>query len=237
MTSAEKHVARYDDEAALADDVAARLLTRLAAGQQAGRVVTWGMTGGGIADRIHRAVATRVAAGDSRVDWSRVAIYWGDERYVPRTSPDRNAAQARAALLDALPLDEGQVHEMPASDDGYDSVEEAAEAFSREVRRSGAGGFDVLMLGIGPDGHVASLFPGHPATAVTGRMVVGVRESPKPPPERISFTFEGLALSREVWFVAAGEEKADAVTRALADDPSIPAGRVRGLERTFFFLA
>ena len=97
--------------------------------------------------------------------------------------------------------------------------------------------FDVLMLGIGPEGHVASIFPESPAAYASGA-VVAVRNSPKPPPTRISLTFPAIRAAREVWILASGAEKAEAVARALADEPEdkLPAAGAQGTQRTLFLI-
>ena len=140
-------------------------------------------------------------------------MWFGDERFVAPDSPDRNAGQARAAFLDAVGAT--QVHEMPSTASAA-TLEEGAATYGDLLREHGSGAFDVLMLGIGPDGHVASLFPGHPALDVDDTVAVGVSDSPKPPPARISLTFGALNRSTSVWFLASGEGKAEAVARALA---------------------
>jgi 6-phosphogluconolactonase len=107
------------------------------------------------------------------------------------------------------------------------------------VRSFGSGEFDILMLGVGPDGHIASLFPGHPQLDVSDQVAVGVTDSPKPPPERITLTYPALNRSRSVWFLVSGEGKAEAVARALADGTDLhdtPAAGVTGLEETIWFL-
>ena len=165
------------------------------------------------------------------VDWGPSTC--GGRRAVPALGhPDRNETQARTALLDRLPLDPARVHPMPPADGPPgDDVDAAARGYA-ELLRAAAGHppqgrlegrpvagalpvFDVLLLGVGPDGHVASLFPGHPALAVTDTAVVGVRESPKPPPVRVSLTVPALCHAREVWLLAAGSAKAAAVAEAL----------------------
>lgn len=226
----------HDDSGTLAGDVASRLLAELELAQADGGVPQIGLTGGSIADALHREVARR--APDSSVDWSRVVVWWGDERFVAAASADRNAQQAREAFLDALPFDPAHVHEMPAADAGLD-LDAAAASYADDLRAHGSGGFDVLMLGMGPDGHVASLFPGHPALDVRDAVTVAVRDSPKPPPERISLSFEALNRSRQVWFLVSGAGKADAVAAALAEDGSVsqtPARGVRGTEQTVWWL-
>ncbi|CAM3777635.1 6-phosphogluconolactonase [Nocardioides zeicaulis] len=228
-------VRRHDDADLLVGDVASALLDRLEAAQARGEVPQIGLTGGTIADALHRELARRAA--DSSVDWSRVVFWWGDERFVEAASPDRNARQAREALLDHVGVDPAHVHEVPASDQ-VATAEEAAEAYSRALREHGAGFFEVLMLGIGPDGHCASLFPGHPAVHATDAIAVAVHDSPKPPPDRVTLTFEAMERCRAVWFIASGDGKADAVARALADEGSVEETPARGVsgEETVWWL-
>ena len=225
----------HGDAATLASTVAGELLTRLASAQQAGRAPQVVLTGGSIADAVHREVA-RLGPG-SGVDWSRVVVWWGDERFVDAGSPDRNAGRARAAFLDSVGVDPSHVHEMPSTGAAR-SVEEAADAYARVFREHGDGEFDVVMLGVGPDGHVASLFPGHPALDVDDRIAVAVTDSPKPPPERISLTLASLNRTRAAWFLVSGEEKAGAVASALggADLHTTPAAGVSGQDETVWFL-
>lgn len=230
MTSPE--VRRYDDAATLADRVAAELLDLLAGLQALGRAPQVALTGGTIADDIHREVARQAPA--SGVDWGAVDFWWGDERFVPADSPDRNAGQARAAFLDAVGAT--RVHEMPASDAGM-SIEKAAAAYSEEMRASPGHDFDLVMLGVGPDGHIASLFPGRSEGDSPDHIAIPVLDSPKPPPERISLTFEALCRSARVWFVVSGPEKATAATRAIAGDQSLPAAHVHGMIETLWHLA
>ena len=225
----------HADAPTLATAVAGELLGRLADAQAGGGVPQIALTGGTIAEAVHREVAR--LAPSSGVDWSRVVLWWGDERFVPRDDPERNAGKARAEFLDAVGVDPANVHEMPSTDDAAD-VDEGASAHSDELREHGSGEFEIVMLGVGPDGHVASLFPGHPALDVDDRIAVGVTDSPKPPPERISLTFPALNRTRSVWFLVSGEGKAQAVARALggADRHEIPAAGVAGQEDTIWFL-
>lgn len=222
----------FDDATALARAVAGELMSRLEGAQGEGEVPHFGLTGGSIAAAIHDA-AGELGAG-SEVDWSRVVVWWGDERFVAGDSDERNASQARRAFLDRVGVPADQVHEAPASEE-VASVEDAAAAYSSAIRTHGAGEFEVVMLGIGPDGHVASLFPGHPALDVDDEIAVAVTDSPKPPPERITLTYAALNRSRALWFVASGEGKAEAVARALASDGDLhetPARGVTGLPTT-----
>ncbi|GAA1479337.1 6-phosphogluconolactonase [Nocardioides aestuarii] len=216
----------HPDAATLATSVAGEVVRRIEDAQARGEVPQVGLTGGSIAVRIHAEIG-RIGP-ESEVDWSQVVFWWGDERYVDRDSDDRNARSARSGFLDALGVDPARVHEAPALDSGL-SLDDAAAAYGQEVREHGAGAFEVLMLGVGPDGHVASLFPGHPALAVDDAVAVGVPDSPKPPPGRITLTFPALRRSRAVFFVVSGEEKAEAVARALAPDGTVEETPARGV--------
>jgi 6-phosphogluconolactonase len=239
MSSPTVIVHRTPDE--LASAVCARLVTTLVDVQSSGRVAHWVLTGGTIADKIHRAVATSTAR--DVVDWTRVEFWWGDERFVPADDDDRNERQARQALLDQLRVDPERVHPIPSTDSGLDADAAAAayaETLQSATRPEDHGvvpTFDVTMLGIGPDGHVASLFPERPAL-YDERPVTAVRGSPKPPPTRVTMTMPTLQRSREIWFVASGEEKAKAVHLALsgAGVVQIPAAGPRGLQRTLWLL-
>lgn len=224
--------------AAVCADFARRFVDALLDCQTAGRVASVALTGGSVAEDAYRAVLD--VPQHRRVDWAAIDVWWGDERFLAASDPDRNAVQARRALLDHLPFAPERVHEMPASDGerGVD-LDAAAAAYGATMRALGSGGFDVVLLGMGPDGHVASLFPGYPQLDVDDEIAVGVRNSPKPPPDRISLTFAALERAREVWFLVTGEAKAEAVKRALTpgmDFRAVPAARPRGRERTVWLL-
>lgn len=247
MTS-EPRVVVHPTAEALAAAVAARLVTALVDAQSEGRVPQVVLTGGTIAREVHRAVRDGAAA--AAVDWASVDFWFGDERFVPADDAERNEKQTREDLLDALPIDDSRVHPVAASDGAFgDDLEAAAAAYAEELAASSSEAvspasaddsaplFDVLMLGVGPDGHVASLFPDHPAASQPGT-VVAVRQSPKPPPLRVSMTFATLARARQVWFLASGEAKSEAVGSALgvSGPPQLPASRPRGHERTLWLL-
>lgn len=237
----EREVLVQPGERALAERTAADLLARLVTAQSARGVASVVLTGGGIGIAVLDAL--RMSAGQADVDWSRVDVWWGDERFVPATDDERNEGQARRALLDHVPLDPDRVRPMPPSDGPYgDDVDAAAAVYAEQLRAAAAPGsavpsFDVLLLGMGPEGHTASIFPHSPAT-VDARPVFGVRDCPKPPPTRISLGFEAINAAREIWVVVAGEEKAAAVTQALAgaDRTDLPVAAVRGTELTRWLL-
>jgi 6-phosphogluconolactonase len=226
----------HESSAALATAVAGELLARLADVQASGHEPHVGLTGGTIAEAVHHELGR--LSGSSEVDWTRVVFWWGDERFVEPASDERNERLARESFLDLVGVDPAKLHPMPSTESAP-SVADGAVAYSEEVRTHGSGGFDVLMLGIGPDGHIASLFPGFPQLDVDDQIAVPVTGSPKPPPERISLTFPALNRSKSVWFLVSGSEKAAAVASALADGTDLhdcPAAGVTGLEETIWFL-
>jgi 6-phosphogluconolactonase len=241
---AERRVVVHPDADTLAEATAARLLVRLTDLQSVQPVTHVVLTGGTVGIKTLAAAAASPLV--DAVDWSGVHLWWGDERFLPDEDPDRNETQAREALVDALvsagALPAEHVHAMPPLGP-VATPEESAAAYAAELARFAPDGgaapaFDVLLFGMGPDGHVASLFPGHPALDVTGVATVGVHGSPKPPPERVSFTFETIHGAREVWVVAAGAEKADAVARALGGDDvhGTPAAGATGSELTLWLV-
>ncbi|WP_432053965.1 6-phosphogluconolactonase [Streptomyces sp. bgisy022] len=243
MSTAPRLVVHRDKEL-MARAAAARLITAVVDAQSARGSASVVLTGGRNGNGLLAALAA--APARDAVDWKRVDLWWGDERFLPEGDPERNVTQAREALLDAVPLDPERVHAMPASDGPHgDDVDTAAAAYAQELARAaGPGGhgavpeFDVLMLGVGPDTHVASLFPELPAVRETERTVVGVRDAPKPPPTRVSLTLPAIRAAREVWLLAAGEDKAEAAAVALsgAGEIQAPAAGARGRERTVWLL-
>ena len=232
-------VLRHDTDDEVAAAVASALVSALADVQATGREPSVVLTGGTIARKVHTAVADH--PDRERVDWGGVHVWWGDERFVAADDDERNEGQARADLVDRLPFDPAKVHAV-AADDGTSSVEDAAQAYAAELEtvlggRGGGPWFDVLVLGIGPDGHCASLFPGRPEVDATG-LTVAVHDSPKPPPLRVSLTMPTLQRARQVWFVAAGEGKADAVARSVAggDVHETPSAGPRGADGTQWYV-
>ncbi|MFJ5233856.1 6-phosphogluconolactonase [Kitasatospora sp. NPDC088391] len=233
-----RQVLVHADAALLAQAAAARLITALVDAQSARGTAHAVLTGG----RNGNALLAALAAHPARdaVDWAHVHLWWGDERYLPAGDPERNAVQAAAFLAAVRPLG-ARVHAMPA-DDGS-SAEEGAVRYAAELAAAAGPGeplpvFDVLLLGVGPDAHVASLFPGHPGVRQSGGTVLPVHDSPKPPPTRLSLTLPALNTARQAWLLAAGADKADAVALALTDPgpDTAPASAVAGTERTLWFL-
>jgi 6-phosphogluconolactonase len=234
----------HRDKELMAKAAAARLITKIVDAQSSRGSASAVLTGG----RNGNALLTALAGSPARdaVDWPRLDLWWGDERFLPEGDPERNFTQAREALLDSVPLDPARVRPMPASDGPFGrDVDAAAAAYAQELAKAAGPedhgpvpSFDVLLLGVGPDAHVASLFPEHPAVRETERTVVGVHGAPKPPPTRISLTFPAIRAAREVWLLAAGEDKASAVAMALSGTGEIqaPAAGAYGRSRTLWLL-
>jgi 6-phosphogluconolactonase len=198
------------------------------------------LTGGGNGNRLME----YLRAHGQQIDWAKVHLFWGDERYVAEDDDERNDKQARAALLDHIDIPARNVHTIPASDGEFGN-DLAAAALSYEQLLAAnaepgnpAPNFDVHLLGMGPEGHINSLFPDSSAVHETTRLVVGVDDSPKPPPQRITLTLPAVQRAREVWMLVSGAEKADAAAAAIggADPILVPAAGAVGRESTVWFL-
>ena len=191
------------------DDPPRACAERLAAQARAGGSIV--LTGGSTPRHAYE------IAAELEPDWSRVDVWWGDERCVPPDDERSNFGMAKAALFDRLAVAPRSVHRM-----------ESAEQYARDL--AGVGTFDLVLLGLGPDGHVASLFPDFPTLDVTDRDVVGSEAGHEPFVDRITLTLPRLCDTRELLFLVTGADKADAVARALAGEPSrdTPGSLVRG---------
>ena len=228
----------------LARAVAAALVARLAAAQAVHGTAAVVLTGGGIGTVVLERVADLVREPTrERVDWTAVDVWWGDERWVPADDGDRNERGARQALLDPAGVPAERVHAVPASDAGFAEPEDAAAWYADQLAAAAPEGqplprIDLLLLGMGPEGHVASVFPGTPAVS-DERAVFAVRDCPKPPPTRISLGFSAINAAEEVWLLVSGAAKAPAVARALtggATPEELPAAGVHGRRATRWLL-
>lgn len=211
---------------AVANRMAGAILRRLADNEVAHICLTGGRGG-------HGALAS--LAMDTGIDWSRVHAWWSDERFVPMGDDQRNDTMAHQALLDVVGLPAANVHPMPSSDQAQD-VGAGAEAYVAELAAFGdpCPPFCVSILGMGEDGHVASLFPEHPGLRET-RPAFAVTDSPKPPPVRISLSFDAINTAEEIVLIASGAGKADAVGLFIEDPGplAVPAAGVHGRSLTF----
>lgn len=230
----------YSDKDALVEAAGDRLVRAIKdaidARGQAHIVLTGGGTGVALLKRVKESAAS--------IDWSVVHLYWGDDRYVPEADDDRNEKQAREALLDHIDIPAANVHAMPASDGELgDDMVAASLAYEAVLAANAQDGaptpaFDVHLLGMGPEGHINSLFPDTPAVLETRHFVVGVTDSPKPPPRRLTLTLPAVTRSREVWLVVAGSDKSDAVAAVLGGAAAVafPAAGATGTEKTVWLL-
>jgi 6-phosphogluconolactonase len=227
----------------LARAAAAALVARLAAAQAVHGSASVVLTGGGVGTAVLEQVAALAAApARETVDWTAVDVWWGDERFLPADDDERNEKGARRALLDRVGVPAHRVHAMPPSGGEFDRPEDAADRYAAELAAAAPSGlrlprFDVLLLGMGPEGHVASIFPDSPAVA-DERPVVAVRDCPKPPPTRVSLGFSAINAAEEVWLLVAGKGKAPAVAQALrgASPSELPAAGVHGRQATRWLL-
>lgn len=238
----EPEIVRTNDAAQLAQSAASRLAKLIVSAETAERDFHLVLTGGGVG--VQTLAALRDEAKASGMKWSHVHLWWGDERFLPEGDSERNETQARQALIDDIDIPADNVHPMPASD-GTDlaEVERAATNYSAALSVAARGqgpvpAFDVCLLGLGPDAHVASLFPGLPGVREEGAAAVAVHDSPKPPPTRVSLTLSSINSARQVWVLASGESKAEAVRLGLsgASVDEAPVAGVKGEEKTVFWL-
>jgi 6-phosphogluconolactonase len=155
---------------------------------------------------------------DVEVDWDRVHVYWVDERAVGIDDPASNFGLARRLWLSRVPISGANIHRMPADREDLDA---AAAAYDAELTRTlgPPADLDLVLLGVGADGHVASLFPGHPALADLRRNVLPILDAPKPPPRRLTLTLPMLSRAHATVVAAFGAEKA-ATIRAAVHDPA-----------------
>lgn len=219
--------------AAAGDRLAVVIAEAVEARGAASIVLTGGGTGIGLLQRLR----------GHPLDWAAVHVFFGDDRFVPSDDDERNEKQARAALLDHVDIPPANIHPMAASDGEFGAdLDAAARGYEQTLAAAGSGSptpqFDVHLLGMGGEGHINSLFPHTAAVRETTRMAVGVPDSPKPPPRRISLTLPAVRRSRQVWLVVSGEAKADAVAAAIggADPDDVPAAGAVGSEATVWLL-
>src|SRR6516225_7068634 len=230
----------FPDREALVEAAGGRLVDTIQSAVAARGRALIVLTGGGNGIGLLQYLGTQ----SQLIDWSKVHLFWGDERYVPEDDNERNEKQARAALLDHIEIPSSQVHPMPASDGEFGTdLAAAALAYEQLLAANAEAGdpapnFDVHLLGVGPEGHINSVFPNTPAVRETTRMVVAVEDSPKPPPQRITFTMPAVQRSREVLLLVSGAAKADAVAAAIdgTDPVAVPAAGAVGRENTIWLL-
>lgn len=231
----------YPSSDVLAEMTIARLCLALADAGAQRSAVHLAIAGGSVGQVILTGVAASPLA--AHVDWSAVHVWWVDERFVPAGDDERNDATL-TDVFSALPLPAENIHRVPPEGDAA-TVADSASRYAAVLRSFAPEGeampvFDVVLLGMGPDGHVASLFPGHPGLLVDstglGEVTLAVTDSPKPPASRVSLSLPAVNNARRVWIAAWGEEKAPAIAAAVAgvDVNEIPAAGVGGIEETLW---
>ncbi len=182
------------------------------------------LAGGNTPQALYRALAHASA------DWGAWHIYFGDERCLPEDDPERNSHMAESEWLSRVPIPPPQIHTIPAEL----GSETGARVYADTMRHAGV--FDLVLLGLGEDGHVASLFPGHNlGDEDSAADVLAVHDAPKPPPERISLSAKRLGRARAVWFLISGGGKREALNRWRAG-ANIPAAHVRPLAGVDIYL-
>lgn len=237
---AEKRVVVSPDARTLAEGVAKRFFQRISSRAAEGKTTHVLLTGGTAGTSVLH------AAGESpvrhEVDWSNVHFWWGDERFVPADDPARNENAAREAFLSHIDVPAQNIHPIPAADAGR-SHDEAVSDYAAELAAHGTAEqawprFSIAFLGVGPDGHIASLFPDRGEIGDTENSVLAVRDSPVPPSDRITLTRPVINSSRRVWLVLPGTDKASALGLALAGASyhSVPAAGAKGRKQTVFFV-
>lgn len=236
----DRRVLVHPDKPSLAASVAARFVTKLRDLLEEQPLAHIALTGGSMGAAVLSEVKNSPACAS--IEWGRVHFWWSDERWLAAGDPERNDRQAFDALLGTLTIPRENLHSFASSDAGL-SIDEAADTFSAELRRFASAGleypqFDITFLGVGPDGHIASLFPHRSGIQVEDRTVIVVRNSPKPPAERLSFTRPVLNASQRIWMVLAGADKASALGLALAgaSRDEVPVAGIKGRRRTVFFV-
>lgn len=224
--SARFEVHRFPGVAELTAAVAARWLSELAAPRLPGKPFTVALSGGRIATPLYRAVVAASAA--RRTDWTDVAFFLADERWVPLNDPESNFRLAREELFTPLNLASAQLHPLHVHEDLEFATAQAQAEVLRATSRAPTGEpiFDLILLGMGEDGHVASLFPDAPPAVVGSRAVYLAVTGPKPPPQRVTLSYAALAAARRVWVLVSGPGKAAAWTESLRPDGVTPLARV-----------
>ncbi|PRQ11918.1 6-phosphogluconolactonase [Corynebacterium sp. 13CS0277] len=207
-------------------------------GDHIARVVVTGGTAGiatlkALTD-LHDAHEQNPHAPAHPIDYSRLHVFFGDERNVPVSDPESNEGQARAAWLDHVPVPSSRIHSYRL---GELSLEESVAHMSDVLAESAPHGFDLHLLGMGGEGHINSLFPHTPALAERERLVVAVTDSPKPPAERATLTLPAVNSADAVWFLVAGADKGEAVAELIArgDAAQWPAAGAAGRDSTVLF--
>ena len=207
------HIAIYPDKHTLSQHAAGYVMRIANESIDLHGYFTIALTGGTTPGEVYSLLGSEPFR--SQIDWQRVHIFWGDERCVPQNNPDSNFYLAQEVLLDKIAIPKSHIHPMPADQPDRDV---ASQAYTVEMQHTfgtnGIPSFDLIHLGMGPEGHTASLFPHQASLHEIHRLVMPV-SVPKPPPDRLTFTPPLLNAARNVLFLVTGSEKADALHAVL----------------------
>lgn len=226
-----REVLRFATADAVAVGVADAAVQRILALQQTLERIDIAITGGTVGIKALAFWASH--AQRDEIDYGKLNFWWGDERFVARDSADRNFNQAWDALLQHLDVPAANLHQFPAADEGLD-LEAAALEFAAHWE-SEKPTISFAFMGMGPDGHIASLFPGK--TYAGSSAIIAESDSPKPPPLRLSFSFDTINSWREIWFTIAGADKAEPTAVAFSSQPNaLPVGRIHGTDADIWFI-
>ena len=233
MSGALGHVEILPDAPGLARYVAAWLTEAALAATDRFRV---SLSGGSTPKALYDLLATNEFKG--RFPWPRVEWYWGDERFVPYDHPDSNYRMVREAMLAKAPVPPENIHPVPVDgspDDAARRYEQVLQAaYGATVLEPSRPLFDVTLLGLGPDGHTASLLPGEPVLAERSRWVAAVAHGR--PEVRITMTYPAIESSRSVAFLVEGQEKAAILREIRSGGSQVPAARVRPIGQLYWFV-
>lgn len=238
-----RRVLVFDDAAALAGAVA-RAFTELAREWLSTHdgPMHIALTGGRTGAATMRAIGEYSVAHSGALDWSRIHLWWGDERFLPAGDPERNDQLAHESLIAQIPIPSANIHRVLASDDGVD-LEGAAADYRGQLAQFDHDGwghpeFALVFLGVGPDGHIASLFPHRSGISLTDLPAIAVPDSPKPPAERVSLTRPVINSAEHVWLMMTGADKSAALALALAgaSRDEVPAAGIKGRSQTVYFV-
>lgn len=196
------------------------------------------LTGG----RTGTATLATIGTNGSALDWSRIHLWWGDERFLPAGDAERNDTGADETLISRVQIPAANVHRVAASNAGL-TLDDAAADYRAQLATFDHAGwghpeFALVFLGVGPDGHIASLFPHRRGINVTDVPAIAVHDSPKPPAERVSLTRPVLNSASHVWLMLTGADKAAALGLALAgaSRDEVPAAGIKGRQETVYFV-
>lgn len=231
MKSVEIHKAI--NGADVANQAAQVIFDEVSSAQRSNKNINIALTGGTVGILTLKHFAER--ADLHQLDFTGVHFYFGDERYVAKDSDDRNAKQARAALLDHIEIPASNIHEFPSTDSGL-SIDEAAIDFQTQLLAELGENpkMDLMLLGMGPDGHIASLFPGKDHSEA---LIVAEHDSPKPPAERLSMSLELINRSTRIAFVVSGIDKAEAIEKIhKSENCQLPAAQVSAVGQTLWII-